>query len=125
MNPRDAITFVKSPTGAFLAFCFLLVVAFFVFRGFNPGQPRSKTLLPSAKAAATENKPQSVQTVENKVFSPLNLIQSTNQETRKPKEKPAPEPKAKPPELTPISLFAETPAPEPKQLSRNYAPFGR
>src|SRR5688500_18608881 len=114
MNPRDAITFVKSPTGAFLAFCFLLVVAFFVFRGFKSDQPKSKSSISSAKAAATEQKPQIVHTVENKVFSPLNLLQTAKAETPQPEANAAPEQKAKPPELTPISLFAETPAPEPK-----------
>ncbi len=29
------------------------------------------------------------------------------------------------PEILPLSLFAETPEPEPKQLGKNYAPYGR
>jgi len=125
MTPRDAITFVKSPTGAFLAFCIFLVVALFLFRGCKSDQLNSKSLIPPAKTAGADPKPQIVHTVENKVFSPLNLLQPAKQQTSAPEANPAPEQKAKPPELMPISLFAEAPTPEPKQLSRNYAPFGR
>src|SRR5437773_8743199 len=125
MTPRAAITFVKSPTGAFLAFCFFLVVALFFLRGCKSDPRNSKSSIPQAKTAGADPKPQIVHTVENRVFSPLNLLQPAKAKTPQPETNPAPEQKAKPPELMPISLFAETPTPEPKQLSRNYAPFGR
>lgn len=124
MNPRDAITFVKSPTGAFLTFCFFLVVAFFVFRGFQPNKSKSKPLSLQAKATAAEVQPQTVQTVENKGFSPLNPPKPTNEEKPKPEETPDP-PQEKRTELLPISLYANIAEPADKPLSPNYAPYGR
>lgn len=123
MNPRDAISFVKSPTGAFLTFCFFLVVGYFVLRGFHPNQGKSKPLSLQAKAAAAEVQPQTVQTVENKGFTPLNPPKPANTEPPKAEQKP-PAPKEKPVELLPISLYPNT-EPDSKPLSPDYAPFGR
>lgn len=120
MNPRNAINFVRSPIGAFIAFCVLVVVALLVANGFRrPTQQKSASIVPSA--AAAETKPQVVQTIE-KAMQPFNP----------PKPRPEPPPaadtpktEAKKPELPPISLFADTPSTEPKPLSKYYAPFGR
>lgn len=119
MNPRNAINFVRSPIGAFIAFCLLVVVALLVANGFRrPAQQKSASIAPSA--AAAETKPQVVQTIE-KAMQPFNP----------PKPKPeapadeAPKKEAKRPELPPISLFADTPSTEAKPLSKYYAPYGR
>jgi Bacterial conjugation TrbI-like protein len=125
MNPRDAISFVKSPTGAFLTFCFFLIVAFFVFRGFHPTQAKSKPLSLQAKAVAAEIQPQTVETVENKGFSPLNPPKPTNEEKPKMANEKTTAPKERRIELLPISLYADTAEPVIKPLSANYAPYGR
>lgn len=119
MNPRNAINFVRSPIGAFVAFCLLVVIALLVANGFkSPAPQKSASIVPSATAA--ETKPQVVQTIE-KAMQPFN--------PPKPKlESPAdeaPKKEAKKPELPPISLFADTPSTEPKPLSKYYAPYGR
>ena len=55
MNPRNAINFVRSPIGAFIAFCLLVVVALLVANGFRrPTQQKSASIVPSAAAAETE-----------------------------------------------------------------------
>lgn len=119
MNPRNAINFVRSPIGAFIAFCLLVVVALLVANGFRrPTEQKSAGVVPSATAA--ETKPQVVQTIE-KAMQPFN--------PPKPKPEPpvegTPKKETKKPELPPISLFADTPSTEPKPLSKYYAPFGR
>lgn len=125
MNPRDAISFAKSPTGAFLTFCFFLIVAFFVFRGFHPTQPKSKPVSLLAKAAAAEIHPQTVETVENKDFTPMNPPKPGREEKPVLQERTAAPGKEKRIELLPISLYADLATPAVKPLSHNYAPFGR
>jgi hypothetical protein len=127
MNAREAINFVKSPVGAFLGFCLLLLVAFILVKGFQPARSKleSLSLIPKAAAAVM---PQTVQTVENKDYSQLNVPKATNDARTnapppaQPKKEVEPPPK---PEIPPLSLFAETLVAEPKQISRNYAPYGR
>ncbi|HVX91056.1 MAG TPA: TrbI/VirB10 family protein [Candidatus Paceibacterota bacterium] len=121
MNPRNAINFVRSPIGAFIAFCLLVVVALTVANGFKrPTQQNSASIV--TPAAGAETKPQIVQTIE-KAMQPFN--------PPKPKSKPEPlavePPKKEPkkPELPPISLFGDTPSTETKPLSKYYAPYGR
>jgi hypothetical protein len=123
MNPREAINFAKSPTGAFLAFCLLIAVAFFLFRGFrHPIQSPSKPVSLVAQAAAAEAKSQTVQSAENQNYSafrpppPQNdkpiepLVVKTNHEAA---------------DILPISLFPDNPEPGKKQISKLYAPYGR
>lgn len=129
MNARQAINFAKSPTGAFLGFCLLLVIAFLFVKGFQPANSKLASLSLVSKAAAA-NVPQTVQSVENKDYSQLNLPKSTNEAQAKqgpPPQPPKPKTEVEPPkpEIPPLSLFAETLEQEPKQLSRNYAPYGR
>ncbi len=133
MNAREAINFVKSPVGAFLGFCLLLVVGFVLVKGFQPAKTKlaALSLIPKATAAI----PQTVQTVENPDYTQLKLPKaassvdsnnSTNFPTTKPATLPKKENEVPKPEIPPLSLFAESPeAAEPKQLSANYAPYGR
>ena len=55
---------------------------------------------------------------ENSAHRPI----QTQRERRSPANGAAAAPA---PEILPLSLFAETPEPEPKQLSKDYAPYGR
>jgi hypothetical protein len=126
MNPRDAVNFAKSPTGAFLAFCFFLIVGFFVFRGFyhSPKTTSKRTSLVSQAAGAPAgSESQTIQSSENKNFSPFKTYPAQEEKPPVPEEK-SPKPKETV-EIPPISLYAETPERERKQLSKFYAPYGR
>lgn len=119
MNPRNAITFIRSPIGAFVGFCALVFVALTVANGFkHPNKEHSSSIVPSA--AGAENKPQVVQSVQKE-------MQPYNPPLPKPERPPAEPPKKeeKKPELPPISLFGDIPNAEPKMLSAFYAPYGR
>jgi hypothetical protein len=119
MNPRNAITFFRSPIGAFVGFCALVFVALTVANGVkHPKNERSSSIVPSALGA--ENKPQVVQSVQ-KDMQPYNPPQPKPE--RPPAEPPHKEEKKL--ELPPISLFGDTPTTEPKMLSSFYAPYGR
>lgn len=117
MNPRDAVQFMKSRTGAFLIFLILCVIGYFIVRGFQPPGSKEPPLEPPVK-----HPPQVVQSV-TKDMTPFR----PPQEQTKPAPPPAPEPEAKPKPLPPLSLFAQPSAPpDPRsQLSKDYAPFGR
>lgn len=120
MNPRDAIQFLKSRTGAFLIFLVLCVVGYFVVRGFQPAgfgaRLKPAELAPSAR-------PQTVETVTRDMV-PFNPPQ---EEPAKPLPKPKEQPPARPKPLPPLSLFAQ--AAEPQQadegLGADFAPYGR
>lgn len=117
MNPRDAVSFLKSRTGAFLIFLALCVIGYFIVRGFQPPASKEPPLEPRAKQS-----PQVVQSV-TKDMTPFRLPQ----EETKPAPPPTAKSEAKPKSLPPLSLFAQPPvSPDPRsQLSKDYAPFGR
>lgn len=122
MNPRDAINFIRSRTGALLVFMVLLAIAVIVAIRLKPAEPK----VTSAKATPPDVKPQLIERVSRAMsaFKP-------------PAEKTAVTPSASPtpkaalvankaPELPPISLFATAPtAGSAETLSQDYAPFGR
>ena len=119
MNPRNAINFFRSPVGAFVGFCVLVVAALAVANGFKKHNgEKPLQLVPSA--AGAQNKPQLVESV-HKDMQPYNPPQP------KPESQPSEPPKKQEPkpELPPISLFGDTPNTEAKPLSKYYAPYGR
>jgi hypothetical protein len=125
MTSRDAVNFAKSPTGAFLGFCFFLVVGYLIFRGFyHPAASESKrpSLLAEAQGAAANGETQTVQSTENKNFSAFKTQPPTEEKPPPAEEKPKPKEAV---DIPPISLYAESPGQEKKQLSKFYAPFGR
>jgi len=132
MNPRSAINFFKTPAGAFLLFCVVLVVIFFACKRFLPGETKPQPLVYSTKAAAAAASKQTLQTFQNTNYSPLpNLppppampVIASDVGSQRQSGGMFSHASAKP-EVLPISLFAETPQSEQKQLSKNYAPFGR
>ena len=71
MNPRSAINFFKTPAGAFLLFCVVLVVIFFACKRFLPGETKPQPLVYSTKAAAAAASKQTMQTFQNTNYSPL------------------------------------------------------
>lgn len=128
INPRSAINFFKTPAGAFLLFCVVLGVVFFACKRFLPGANKPPPLVYSTKAAAAAASRQTMQTFQNTNYSPLPNFppttatsdmgseQATDRQSNHAPTKP---------EVLPISLFTETPESEQKQLSKNYAPYGR
>ncbi|HUZ05899.1 MAG TPA: TrbI/VirB10 family protein [Candidatus Paceibacterota bacterium] len=130
MNPRSVINFFKTPTGAFLLFCFVLAGLFFACKRFLPGATKPHPLIYSTKAAAVAASKQTMQTFQNTNYSPVaNVAPATA--TAAPETASAPEAKKSPghappkPEVLPISLFAEPPQAEQKPLGKDYAPYGR
>lgn len=133
MNPRSFINFFKTPTGAFLLFCFILAILFFACKRFLPGATKPQPLVYSTKAAAAAASKQTMQTFQNTNYSPMANIAAATAETpalapeiasttdaRKSSNHAPPKP-----EELPISLFAESPSAEQKPLSMDYAPYGR
>jgi hypothetical protein len=121
MNPRNAINFFRTPTGAFIAFAVILVVAFIVVKGFydpNKGKPRPSAAIVGDKSVT---KPQLVQTVE-RALVPFNPPASSD--ARMPPRTDNSTQNQRP-LFTPISLYPDTSSNEQKPLSKFYAPYGR
>ena len=123
MNARDAVNFVKSPTGKMAAFCVAGVVILALVAGFK--QPKAVAAAPDSPTKPS-GASQTVQTVEGDV-APLHLPPPQDHSaSQMPGGQKAPV-KESPPERLPISLYAEPPSAEPttKPLGKIYAPFGR
>jgi hypothetical protein len=125
MNPRNAITFLRSPTGALLAFVVLLISAIVFVKGFyDPNKDKPKTAAAPKPGEKTNKALQVMQTIQHEIvpFKPP---------IPKPTTMPAQFPTKPPQEInaafTPISLYVEPPTTEPerKPLSKFYAPYGR
>jgi hypothetical protein len=126
MNPRNAITFLRSPTGILLSFVVLLIFAIVFVKGFyDPNKAKPKTAAALTPAEKTNRTSQVLQTIQHEMvpFKPPRtasaamLAQSTGMQPQQINDL----------SFTPISLYTE-PAPtepEPKPLSKFYAPYGR
>jgi hypothetical protein len=124
MNPRNAITFLRSPTGVLLSFVVLLIVAVVFVKGFYPnkGNPRSAVALTPAEK--TNRTSQVLQTIQREIVpfkplrgtSPAMLATSSGEQAHQINDG-----------FTPISLYTEPPPTETelKPLSKFYAPYGR
>src|ERR1043166_3195809 len=107
MNPRNAITFLRSPSGALLAFVLLLIGAIVFVKGFyDPNKNKPKTPTALTPGENTNRTLQVMQTIQHEIvpFKPP---------IAKPTIVPA-SPPAKPPQetnaaFTPISLYIEAP----------------
>jgi hypothetical protein len=123
MNARDAVNFVKSPTGKMAAFCVAGVVILALVAGFK--QPKAVAAAPDSPSKPP-GASQTVQTVEGDV-APLHLPPPQDHSASQPPGGQNAPVKAPPPERLPISLYAEPPSAEPttKPLGKIYAPFGR
>ena len=123
MNPRNFITFLRSPTGVFMSFVVLLILAIVFVKGFY--DPRN------GNAQATSNdkedqKLQLVQTVQREI-APFNPPpnQLAALVTGAAGKKLDNQKQDSIPGFTPISLCADTPSAEPKPIGKFYAPYGR
>ena len=125
MNPRNAITFLRSPTGLLLSFVVLLIFAIVFVKGFyDPNKGKPKTATASTPADKTNRTSQTLQTIQREIvpFKPPRttpaalIVQPTGAQTRQINAS-----------FTPINLYTEPPSTEPehKPLSKFYAPYGR
>ena len=117
MNPRNAITFLRSPTGILLSFVVLLIFAIVFIKGFydpNKGKPKTAATLTSAEK--TNRTSQVLQTIQREIV-PFKPPQSTGMQPQQINDL----------SFTPISLYTEPAPTEPelKPLSKFYAPYGR
>ena len=120
MNPRDAVQFMKSRTGALLIFLVLCVVGYLIVRGFQP--PGFGTRAGQLKPVDPAPKPQTVESVTRDMtpFRPTQDPPPAPPSSKSKNPPPAPKP------LPPLSLFAQAPAlPSEDPLSEKFAPFGR
>jgi len=120
MNPRDAIQFMKSRTGAFLLFVILGIIAYVIIRGFQPAGFGTRAKIPERVSQTT--KPQKVESI-TKDMTPFRLPQQLTAKPPVEPEKKSPPPKP----LPPLGLFSETPKPSFKEapLGTEFAPYGR
>ncbi|HTS18517.1 MAG TPA: TrbI/VirB10 family protein [Verrucomicrobiae bacterium] len=126
MNPRNAITFLRSPTGIFLSFVVLLIFALVFVKGFyDPNKHKPMAASPLTQAEKTNRTSQVLQTIQHEMV-PFKPPQTTSAPVTSPANGPAPQQQVNP-TFTPISLFAESVATESehKPLSKFYAPYGR
>ncbi len=128
MNPRNAITFLRSPTGVLLSFVVLLIFAIVFVKGFyEPNKGKPKMGAAPTPAAISNRTSQVLQTIQHEIVpfrpprtataSAAMLAQSTGMHPQQINDL----------SFTPISIFAE-PAPaetDLKPLSKFYAPYGR
>ncbi|MBX3742565.1 MAG: TrbI/VirB10 family protein [Akkermansiaceae bacterium] len=121
MNPRQAVQFFKTRTGAFLIFAVLCVVGYILVRGFQP--VGFGTTAKSSEPVPTAPQPQTVQSV-TRDMTPFRPAKERPPAAEPPAPKEAP-PAPKP--LPPLTLFAQAPASPSTDspLSADYAPFGR
>jgi hypothetical protein len=130
MKPRDFLNFFKTKSGKLITFAVLFaagLVIFGVLRKQHSSAEDSMAVAPLG-TNGIGSKPQIVQTMQRPldVFRPpLPKESATN--APNPSPKPLPVVPPHPPELVPISLFADSTAgiAPPKKLSAAYAPFGR
>ena len=125
MNPRNAITFLRSPTGVLLTFVVLLIGAIvFVKRFYDPNKDKPKTATALTPAEKTNRTSQIMQTIQREIvpFKPPHANPTAMQ-----RQSAGKQPQDINDAFTPISLYAEPPATEPerKLLSKFYAPYGR
>ena len=122
MNARDAINFLKSPTGKIVAFCLAGVAILALVSGFKKAKADPSLADPPSKASASS---QIEQSTDGDV-APFHLPPSDTKTsgTLTSGLRPA---QAMKPDRLPISLYAESPSAQPqiKPLGKTYAPYGR
>jgi hypothetical protein len=125
MNPRNAITFLRSPTGILLSFVVLLIFAIVFAKGFyDPNKGKPKTAAALTLAEKTNRTSQILQTIQRDIVpfrpprtaSTAMMTTSTGVQSQQITDG-----------ITPISLYTEPLPTEPelKPLSKFYAPYGR
>lgn len=128
MTPRTTINFFRSRAGGLLLFLVLLVIGYFLVNGFKA--PNISLTRPQQDTRTTaqreEKKAQVVETVTRDMtaFNPPRETPPPVVPAATPEHK---QQQAKPPELPPISLYADTESAEKPSdpLSEDFAPFGR
>jgi hypothetical protein len=129
MNPRNLLTYLRSPTGVFMSFVVLLIVAIVFVKGFyDPNKNKAQTVSPLSPGS-TNKTTQTVQTVQREIapFNPPRATQAAMfpQLLGRQNSQPPPQQQAKHDGFTPISLYPEATTDEPKPLGKFYAPYGR
>ncbi len=124
MNPRSAITFLRSPTGVFLSFVALLIFALVFVKGFyDPNKHKPMAATPLSQAEKTNRTSQVLQTIQHEMvpFKPPRASSAPMASSVTGSD--AQQVNAR---FTPISLYSDSMGtdPEHKPLSKFYAPYG-
>ena len=125
MNPRNAITFLRSPTGVFLSFVALLIFALVLVKGFyDPNKHKPMAASPLTPAEKTNRTSQILQTIQHEMvpFKPPRASSTsiapvaTGADAQQINNG-----------FTPINLYPDAMASESerKPLGKFYAPYGR
>ena len=124
MNPRNFITYLRTPTGAFMLFVVLLICAIVFVHGFYDPSNNAQTVSPLSPDRSNRTA-QTVQTLQRAIapFKPPRPTQATLLPQLLAKQ--SAQPQANGPAFTPISLYSESASDEPKRLGKFYAPYGR
>ncbi|MGP8200797.1 MAG: TrbI/VirB10 family protein [Limisphaerales bacterium] len=122
MNARDAINFLKSPTGKIVAFCLAGVAILALVSGFKKAKADPSLADPPSKSSASS---QIEQSTDGDV-APFHLAPSDTKTSGTLRSGLRPAEAMKPDRLS-ISLYAESPSAQPqiKPLGKRYAPYGR
>jgi Bacterial conjugation TrbI-like protein len=131
MNPRNVITFFRSPTGVFVAFVILLLAAIVFVKGFyDPNKDKPTTVAKLTPAEKTNRTAQVLQIIQREIvpFKPPRATPPAKPAMSPTKPPSPPQAKQEPvPQFTPINLYTESLSTEPerKPLGKFYAPYGR
>ena len=105
MNPRNAITFLRSPTGVLLSFVVLLIFAIVFVKGFyDPNKDKPKTAAAPTPAEKTNRTSQILQTIQREIVPfkpprtiPAAMMSTINRHAAAADQRPASRPSASTP----------------------------
>ena len=100
MNPRNAITFLRSPTGILLSFVVLLIFAIVFVKGFyDPNKGKPKTAAAPTPAEKTNRTSQILQTIQREIVP------------------------FRPPRTAPAAMLATSTGVQPQQINDGFMPI--
>jgi len=125
MNPRKFLNSLRSRTGLLILFLLAMCVVLIIVNTQRGRDKGGATFNGKSPAAEGRNKPQLLERITRDMV-PFRPPQ-TNEATAKVTPGASTKAEASAPSLPPISIVAETPSTElkPKELSEDFAPFGR
>lgn len=144
MIPRNFINFFKTKSGKIVVFAGVFAAGMIIFNTYRNHHASGEDAGPITPLAATNNKPQVVQSVVRPmqafyppsgkpvaatIYTPpfVSMTMASTGSNNQPSQSMPVAASRQPESLTPIGLFADSPAgvPAPKKLSATFAPFGR
>ena len=125
MNPRKFVNFLRSRTGLLILFLLAMCVVLIIVNSQREREKGAASFNGKSSTAEARSKPQLLERITRDMI-PFRPPQ-TDDATAKSPAVAAKKPDVATPTIPPISIVAETPSAEskPKELSEDFAPFGR